>query len=114
MAFQIIDDSLDFNGDTTVTGKPQFMDLMTDRITLPVIHSLKGFTTDEKEALLSGNGESIEKLVEIVRNNGGVEYAYDIAHGYSKKAFELLNGFNNKNASDRFEDFITVLLKRLY
>ena len=40
MAFQIVDDLLDYTGDATITGKPSGADLREHKVTLPLIYAL--------------------------------------------------------------------------
>ena len=75
MSFQIIDDTLDYDGKAELMGKPVLMDMMSGNMTLPLIYSLRGMTTDKVKKILSEKEESVEKISEIVRKNGGIEYA---------------------------------------
>ena len=113
-AFQIIDDTLDFTGETEVMGKPRFVDVMSGRITLPVIFSLKDLPHDEIEDIFADKDGSIEKITTLVRNNGGIEYSYEKALEYSNKAQNVLENFNNKEAISVFEEFFDMLLTRAH
>jgi octaprenyl-diphosphate synthase len=48
MAFQIVDDLLDYTGEATVTGKPSGNDLREHKVTLPLIHALGQFTAESR------------------------------------------------------------------
>ncbi|HJT22966.1 MAG TPA: polyprenyl synthetase family protein, partial [bacterium] len=52
MAFQVIDDTLDFVGKESRVGKPVMSDFREGKLTLPVIHCLNSATKAEKEKLV--------------------------------------------------------------
>lgn len=111
-AFQIIDDTLDYDGNSDAMGKPKFLDVMSSNMTLPLIHSLRDMTAPEVRAFLDENKNSTEKISDFVRQNGGIEYANKRARDYSEKAREILSRFDNKKAQSDFERFVEMLMKR--
>ena len=112
IAFQIIDDTLDYNGNRDKMGKPIFMDVMSKNMTLPLIHSLRGMTIEETNKILIDRDGSVEKLTELVRMSGGIEYAYKRACDYSEKAREILSRFANTEVQIVFESFFDLLMER--
>ena len=95
IAFQLVDDLLDYISSEEEFGKPVGKDLRESKVTLPLIYTLSGM--DEKELLtferLFKNGGADEKdyeeLIRIVRNSGSVEkvraearHCVNEAHGF--------------------------------
>lgn len=87
MAFQIVDDLLDFTADELDTGKPSGLDLREHKVTLPLIHALPRMNRDQRRAVdaLMANAEPTEEqilaVVEAVTATGGLEYARERARG---------------------------------
>ncbi|HUG28255.1 MAG TPA: polyprenyl synthetase family protein [Gemmatimonadales bacterium] len=81
MAFQIVDDLLDFTADEAVTGKPSGLDLREHKVTLPLIHALPRRAPPQRRAVevLMENPEpteaEIHAVVSAVEVAGGLEYA---------------------------------------
>ena len=78
IAFQITDDLLDITGNENQTGKTIGRDVDKNKLTLSLIHQLSSVGEKEKETLI----EKIENsrhdrkvLVDILSNNGSLEYA---------------------------------------
>lgn len=111
-AFQIIDDTLDYDGNSDTMGKPKLLDVMSSNMTLPLIHSLGDMSAVEVNEFLAENKNSTVKISEFVRQNGGIEYANKRARDYSEKAREILSRFDNKKAHRDFERFFEMLVKR--
>jgi len=86
LAFQIIDDLLDFFGDEKITGKPRGGDLKSGVITLPVIRALE--VSDESETLkkiVTGGGD-VEAAIKIIQATDAVDYCRTRAEAHIDSA----------------------------
>ncbi len=96
MAFQIIDDLLDYASPTEVTGKPRGQDLQEHKVTLPLIEALPNMQPSERsavEAVFSDpdpSPESIRAIIDVVEARGGLERAREHAGVQAAKAREQL------------------------
>ena len=75
MAFQIIDDILDFTGDQATIGKPVGSDLRQGIVTLPVLHFVDAHPSDPLcRSLREGiclEDEQADRLINAIRNSRG-------------------------------------------
>ena len=96
MAFQIIDDILDFTGEQATVGKPVASDLRQGLVTLPALYYLEANPNDpDMQAVLSGefhNGERMIRLVESIRASGAIEMAHIEAKDYVARSLQTLDG----------------------
>jgi geranylgeranyl pyrophosphate synthase len=96
MAFQIMDDVLDFTGEQTTVGKPVASDLRQGLITLPALNYLEAHPTDEDmQAVLDGNrynGQMMERLVEHIRSSDAIRQSMQEAQEYINRAMAELEG----------------------
>ncbi len=99
IAFQLVDDMLDFTSNRKTLGKPAGQDLAEGHITLPVIHVYK--KADEKgkriieNAVNNKNLTDVQKkeILDILEKHGGLEYARTMAQRYSENAVSGLSCF---------------------
>jgi geranylgeranyl pyrophosphate synthase len=94
MAFQIVDDVLDFTGEQAMVGKPVASDLRQGLVTLPAIYYVETHPDDgDMVALLNGqyySEERLERVVREIRNSGAIERAMDEARHYINRALDTL------------------------
>ncbi len=93
MAFQIIDDILDFTGTSDQLGKPAGSDLRQGNITLPAIYAYKCADVNVRLKEIIDSGETnnrIEEIIGLVKLSGGIEYAQALAERYITKAERAL------------------------
>jgi len=92
IAFQLIDDLLDFTGNLTTVGKPIGADLREGKMTLPLIHL---FRQDEEVgekivrdiiAARSASEEQWQELLHILKEHRSIDYAYRRAVEYAERA----------------------------
>jgi len=112
MAFQIIDDTLDYNGNKEVMGKSLCMDLLGGHATLPLIYSLRGMSQEKRDVFLSDRDGSHEDVCAFVRERGGIDYSYRKAEEYSERAREIVRQFDNSRVIPAFEAFIRMIMNR--
>jgi len=99
LGFQIMDDLLDFTGDERALGKPVMSDLAEGRVTLPLIHALRGDGRPQRERIsgLVGRrgvtGDDRAAVLQILGSSGSLDYAAAKARRYTEGAIELLGRF---------------------
>jgi octaprenyl-diphosphate synthase len=99
MSFQIVDDLLDYTGDTETLGKPVLTDLEEGRITLPLIHTLNHDGKENRDRITQLiqqkdlGKETKGEILEIVESNGALDYTYGKAESYALKSKEILDQF---------------------
>ncbi len=94
IAFQIVDDILDFAGTEEEVGKPVGSDLAQGTLTLPAILLLERHPEDNPVKKLFHNEDeqkNIELAIELVRDSSIVEECYGIASDYCARACRNLN-----------------------
>jgi octaprenyl-diphosphate synthase len=106
MAFQIVDDLLDFTGEEVVLGKPVGGDLREGKMTLPVIHLLSRGDA-RADALIrravSERALTLEEWREIrtlLAQNRSIDYARHAAADYVERARKALCAFPPSDARD--------------
>ena len=102
VAFQLVDDLLDFTASPTQLGKPVLSDLKEGKVTLPLIYALEGASKNDGaegrrmvRAVLDEKGfHSVrpEEISALVRNSGALERTRRLAHDYAGRAKACLNG----------------------
>ena len=94
MAFQIVDDVLDFTGEQATVGKPVASDLRQGLITLPALYFLEAHPGDpDMEAVLGDgrfNDALMTRLVAAIRKSGAIEQSMDEARGFVRRALNIL------------------------
>jgi octaprenyl-diphosphate synthase len=97
-AFQVIDDLLDYQGDTLQTGKKTGNDFVEGKITLPLIRTLAAADEETKENIINmfagkRKNSDVARLTEIIENHGGFRSARETAASFIKDAVEALDIF---------------------
>jgi len=94
IAFQLIDDALDYRGDADVLGKNVGDDLAEGKPTLPLIHALKhgdaGAAAMIRQVIAQGGTEEQAPIRAVVERSGGLDYTAQLAEGEAQRAEEAL------------------------
>lgn len=94
MSFQLIDDLLDYQGDSKYLGKNIGGDLAEGKPTLPLIHTMREGTAMQAEivrnAIKSRNSHHLDAVIQAVNDAGSLRYTKDLAQKYASNAIKCL------------------------
>jgi octaprenyl-diphosphate synthase len=99
IAFQLIDDILDFTSREKILGKPVGNDLREGKVTLPLIYSLETADAEERKlietVLADGNYDQVPfgKILQILHRHHGIERAQERAQEFTEKARSIIAQF---------------------
>ena len=99
IAFQLVDDILDFTSREKILGKPVGNDLREGKVTLPLIYALETADPEERKlvetVLTDGNYDQVpfSKVVHILNRHQGIERAQERARMFTEKARSIIAGF---------------------
>ena len=118
VAFQIVDDLLDYTATQDEFGKPVGNDFKEGKITLPLIHTLKVCSDKNKNKIKEMSkkdqftDEDFRFLFELIKGHGGFEYAWGKALKSKEKAKELLNIFSPNEDRQTLIDLADFVVER--
>jgi geranylgeranyl pyrophosphate synthase len=94
MAFQIVDDILDFTGEQSAVGKPIGSDLLNGLVTLPAIYYAESHPNNEDVLSLPEGGwkdtDRVQRLVDGIRQSKAIQQAMDEARQAVSRALSAL------------------------
>jgi octaprenyl-diphosphate synthase len=115
-AFQVIDDVLDYTGDSAVMGKNLGDDLREGKTTLPLIAAMQRGTDAERQlvqtAIETGDVTLLEQVIAIVRNTGALEVAQAAAHAEAQRAIRAAQCLPAGAHTSAMVELATQLLAR--
>lgn len=116
MAFQIMDDVLDFTGEQATIGKPVGSDLLNGLVTLPAIYYAESHPNDVEVKLLAeggwGNTERMEKLVASIQASNAIRHAMDEAVEHVEKGLEAIKPFHTSSEYAALVDLARYIVDR--
>ncbi|NIR17078.1 MAG: octaprenyl diphosphate synthase, partial [Desulfobacterales bacterium] len=120
VAFQLMDDLLDYTSSQNAFGKPVGKDLKEGKITLPLIYTLPGIEEAEIERLedlfknQKADEEDYRRLIDLVRNNGVVDRIRSEAKVYVDEAARFLGPFPTSSVKGNLMDLNNYIVKRSF
>ena len=118
MAFQVVDDLLDYTSDEVELGKPSGLDLREHKVTLPLIAILPTLTPRERADLdeffadPEPADDAIAGIVRLVHERNGLVYAREKALEFAARAGEALEGIPDSPAAQALRDSIVYAVER--
>ncbi len=90
LAFQLVDDALDYSGDAETMGKNVGDDLAEGKPTLPLIYAMNHSSEAERQliraAIENGNSEALGDIITIIQKTGALDYTQKKAEEHATKA----------------------------
>ena len=94
IAFQLVDDVLDYAGDAGELGKNVGDDLAEGKPTLPLIHAMRQGTAEQasmiRDAILKGGLDKLDEILAVVHDSGSLEYTMAKAREQTELALAAL------------------------
>jgi octaprenyl-diphosphate synthase len=118
MAFQLVDDILDFTSTEKILGKPAGNDLREGKVTLPVIYALQVATGDERhavETVMSDGGYSdipFMHIVQILDRYDTIKRAYEKAYSFTEKSRAILLKLPDTRARRALKSILELVTER--
>ncbi len=118
IAFQIKDDLFDYGNENV--GKPTGIDIKEKKMTLPLIYALQKASKSEKRDIIytikneNTRRESVNRVIQFVKQSGGIEYAREKMRLYQKDALDMLNKYEQTAATDAMRNLVNYVIDRKY
>ena len=118
MAFQLIDDNLDYTSREEEFGKKIGIDLQEGKITLPLIFALQHCGPEERSYIQNGvdsdilTKEAFFQVVKIIEKYEGIKYTWAKAKGYVQRAKDHLRLFPNSKERESLCILADYILER--
>lgn len=118
IAFQLIDDVLDYSGDINLMGKKIGDDIFEGKMTLPIIYLLKNGSSKQKSIIntvFQGNNtdEDVNALIDVVVNSEAMEYSKMKALEYAELAEQCILQVEPSKYRDCLQKIIEFSISRI-
>lgn len=116
IAYQLIDDALDYSASTEQMGKNKGNDLIEGKPTLPLIYALRKGKPHEvafiRHAIQGGSIENMAHIIEIIESTGAIEYTANAAKQHAEKATDILSAIPESPYSKAMQTLAEFVVER--
>lgn len=119
MAFQIKDDLFDYLS-SNIIGKPVGIDIKEQKMTLPLIYTLKNADEKDKKYYFNSikrynhDSKRVKELIAFVIKSGGLEYAISVMKDFQEKAKKMLDEFPDSEAKNSLLLMLDYVIERKF
>ncbi len=118
IAFQIVDDLLDYLSDAETLGKNVGDDLAEGKTTMPLIHSMRVGSDEDKElirhAIRQGGVEDLTPIIETVQRNGSVDYTREQAIEQVELAKSAISELEDTSFKETLMQIADIAIERTH
>lgn len=118
MAFQLVDDMLDYTADSDDMGKNRGDDLAEGKATLPVIHAINHAPDAERRmirtAIETGNRDAIDEVTAVINQCQSLEYTANAARTESQNAIDALSSMPDSDYKKALQNIARFAVERTY
>jgi octaprenyl-diphosphate synthase len=118
IAYQLIDDALDYSASAEQMGKNMGTDLAEGKPTLPLIHALRHGTPAEvkliRHAIEKGSCDQLDSILGIIESTKAIEYTADAAKKHAREANLALNHVPDSPFRKALHDLAEFVVERGY
>ena len=117
IAFQMKDDLFDYYNEDVI-GKPTGIDIKEQKMTLPLIYTLRNCDRKQKKFIIqtvknhNTNSDRVSKVLEIVKKSGGINYTIEKMKTYQEEALSLLKTFDDNESRKSLELLVNFVIER--
>lgn len=116
IAFQLVDDALDYEGDSETLGKNVGDDLAEGKPTLPLIYAMQhadeSAQTVIRDAIANGTTKNLDAIVKIVNDCGALDYTHQAAISHAHKAEQALANLPQNRFTQAMADLAQFAVAR--
>jgi octaprenyl-diphosphate synthase len=118
MAFQLVDDILDYTSTEKILGKPSGNDLREGKVTLPMIYALETASGEERSTvdtvIADASYEHVPfmRVLQILEQHGAIARAYERAHAFTERARSILSTFQESPAQRALQTIVGLVTER--
>ena len=119
MAFQIKDDLFDYLT-SNIIGKPVGIDIKEQKMTLPLIYTLKNASETERKYFFNtikrynNDTKRVKELIDFVKKSGGLDYAIGVMKDFQQKAKNILDEFPDSEAKHSLNLMLDYVIERKF
>ena len=119
MAFQIKDDLFDYLT-SNIIGKPVGIDIKEQKMTLPLIHTLKTANAVDRKHYFNtikrynNDTKRVKELIAFVKSSGGLDYAISVMKDYQQRAKNILDDFPDSEARHSLNLMLDYVIERKF
>ena len=118
IAFQLVDDLLDYRGDAATLGKNVGDDLAEGKPTLPLIVTMRDGTVEQadlvRKAIQQGGSQDLEGIRAAVEAAGALDYTARLARDYAERAIDSLQALPDNEFRDALIELTRFAVARTH
>jgi len=120
IAFQLVDDVLDYGSTDDVMGKGVGDDFRDGKVTLPVILAYARGTDDERSfwrSAMAGersSDEDLNRAIRLLQSSDALSETLERARQYGRRALDALGGFPSSKAKSALSEAVEFAISRAY